>query len=319
MKTKLYLPYTGFTINERSGEEILAQALLSNGPAYKIVVHESPGWRKVQEEILTKEFVEIIDEKESERIKEECDKFFFPVIETLIDTKKIIVKNGTKWPLPPKHITVELRRALSYIIIGNRKKAWIYGDECITEGIDQIDTILANADEIGICEEGMKRVNAFKNLLDSYIVDKIDQLSETKDAQISHHFLDLLDNAHVKELSEYNFRFGIEPEIRKLKRDVKNMVTLTLQNLKHPYLLGSLGLLSYVNKQASVIPASFLILGQALRNVDLREYAPPMKKENLFNIPGMHTFSCSYFNESYPFYVEGRAQGNTQTHISEKM
>lgn len=304
MKTKLYLPYTGFSINEKSGEEKIARALLGNGPAYKIVVHESPGWRKVQEEVLTKDFVEIIDEKESEQIKEECNKFFSPVTELLVDTKKVVVKDGTKWPLPPKFITVELRRALSYIIIGNRKKAWIYGDECITDALDQIDTILANVNEIGICEEGVKRVNALKNLLNSYTTQEIDQLSETRDAQIGHYFFDILDNAKVKELSEYNFRFGIEPEIRKLKRDVKNMVTVALQNLKHPYLIGSLGVLACVDRQAAIIPPAFCVLGHALRNVDFREYAPPMKKEDLLSIiPGVHTFSYNYFNEAYPFYV----------------
>ena len=54
MKTKLYLPYTDFKINDKQGEKILLESLIVNGPAYKIVVHENDEWQRLQdEEILT--------------------------------------------------------------------------------------------------------------------------------------------------------------------------------------------------------------------------------------------------------------------------
>jgi len=70
MKTKLYLPYTDYKINDDQGEQILLETLIANGPAYKIVVHENDEWHRIrEEEILIGDWIEIIPRKESEKIR----------------------------------------------------------------------------------------------------------------------------------------------------------------------------------------------------------------------------------------------------------
>ena len=82
-KTKLYLPYTDFTINDKQGEQRLLDALISNGPAYKVIVHESDEWHRIKDELLLGDRVEIISSKEADQIKEKVDRFFSPVIEDI--------------------------------------------------------------------------------------------------------------------------------------------------------------------------------------------------------------------------------------------
>lgn len=302
MKTKLYLPYTGFTINDKRGEQILLEALISNGPAYKVIVHESDEWNRIKDELPLGDRVEIFSSKKADQIKEEVDRFFSPVIEGIK-----YLKNGNGNPVPSENITVEMRRALSYIVIANRKKAWIYDDEIIKDSFEQIRWIMDNQENININEEGLNRVKAFRDLLQFYNNEEINHLSVTDNATITHDFFDLMDDSSVKDLSESNFNFGIiKSNLRKLKRDVEDKVTTFLQSSKFPYIYGAHSILATLvgtDSLSYMLTASGLI-HHALRKVDLREYAPPMIRENLFSLQSnMDCFSFSYFNYNYPVYV----------------
>lgn len=300
MKTKLYLPYTGFTINDKLGEQILLESLISNGPAYEVIVHESDEWNRIKDELPLGDRIEIISSKKADQIKEEVDQFFSPVIE---DIKYLENENGN--PVPSENMTVELRRALSYIVIANRNKAWIYENEIIKDSFEQIKWIMANREHIN--GEGLNRVKAFRDLLQSYNYEKIKHLSVSDNASVAHDFFDLMDDSSVKDLSESNFNFGIiKNDLRKLKRDVGAKVTTVLQSSKFHYIYGASHILATsagADPSLNCAIGTFELIHHALRKVDLREYAPPIVKENLF-IPQRtkDCFSFSYFNYNYPVY-----------------
>jgi hypothetical protein len=299
-KTKLYLPYTDFTINDKQGEQRLLEALISNGPAYKVIVHESDEWHRIKDELLVGDHVEIISSKEAGQIKDKVDRFFSPVIED------IYLKNGNGNRVASENMTVELRRVLSYIVIASKKKAWIYEDEIIKDSLKEIGYIIDNSKYISY--EGLNRVKALRDLLQSYNYEKIDQLSVSDNKSIAHDFFDFMDDSLAKELSESNFNLGVvKKDIGKLKRDVKDKVTAILQSSKFPYLSGVTGLLTIlldVDPAVSGALSAAGIIQHALRDVDLREYAPPMARENLSTQPGGgELFSFSYFNYTRPVYI----------------
>jgi hypothetical protein len=300
-KTKLYLPYTDFTINDKQGEQRLLEALISNGPAYKVIVHESDEWHRIKDELLVGDRVEIISSKEAGQIKEKVDRFFLPVIE---DIPYLENRNGNRFP--SENMTVDLRRVLSYIVIANKKKAWIYEDEIIKDSLEEIGYIIDNQKYIN--DEGLNRVKALRDLLQSYNYEEIKHLSVSDNKSIAHDFFDFMDDSLAKELSESNFNFGvIKKDIGKVKRDVKDKVTAILQSSKFPYLHGGTGLLTILadaDPKVKVVLAVAGIIKHALRDVDLREYAPPMARENLFTLQGdRELFSFSYFNYTCPVYI----------------
>ena len=300
-KTKLYLPYTDFTINDKQGEQRLLEALISNGPAYKVIVHESEEWHRIKDELLLGDQVEIISSKQADQIKEKVNRFFSPVIEDIP-----YLKDGNGNPVPSENMTVELRRVLSYIMIASKKKAWIYEDEIIKDSLEEIGYIIDN--QKYITGEGLNRVKALRDLLQSYNYEEIKHLAVSDNKSIAHDFFDFMDDSLAKELSESNFNFGIiKKDIGKLKRDVNDNVTAILQSSKFPYLSGGMGFLTSLvgaDTVVSIVLSAAGIIQHALRDVDLREYAPPMARENLFTLQGdRELFSFSYFNYTCPVYI----------------
>lgn len=257
--------------------------------------------KRNQDKILTKDWVEIISSSEADRIKEEAKQFFLPVTESI---KDLVNERGIRES--PENITAALRRALSYIIIANKKKAWIYGDEIIEDSLEQIGVIIKYQEYIS--NEGLNRVKTFRNLLQSYNCEEIDQLSVSDNPSIAHDFFDFMDDSLVNDLSESNFNFGlIEKDLGKLKRDIKEYVTTILQSSKLPYITGGMGLLTSFVDYRALGPTIATVLGlisHHLRNVDLREYAPPMKREDLFSLVSKGgSFSYSEFNHEYKVLI----------------
>jgi len=301
MKTELYLPYTKFKINDKDGERILLEALIANGPAYKIVVHENEEWEKLQEEILIGDWIDIVTDNEAREIKEECKNFFLPVIEDI----PYLVDNENR-RIPTENIISNLNRALSYIIIANRKKAWIYGDDIIGDAKKDIKWFYENKESIP--EDGFKRIEAFNVFLNAYQQDKHNCLSLINDPNISHDFFDILDISLVEELSEKGFQFGLLGyKYEMLERDVKDLITKILHNKTLPYLLNGMGFLSSICNYPDVgmLTSSLGIISHALRDVDLREYAPPMGKDNIFSlIKFTGSFEIGFFNMEYKFFKD---------------
>ena len=69
MKTNLYIPFTDFIINNIDGQKILYENLVQSGPAYKLIVHESPSWIKLKEELGLEKTIDIISDKKAKDYK----------------------------------------------------------------------------------------------------------------------------------------------------------------------------------------------------------------------------------------------------------
>lgn len=126
--------------------------------------------------------------------------------------------------------------------------------------------------------------------------------------RMAHDFFDFMDDSLVNDLSESNFNFGlIGKDLGKLKRDIKEYVTTILQSSKLPYITGGMGLLTSFVDYRALGPTIDTVLGlisHHLRNVDLREYAPPMKREDLFSLVSKGgSFSYSEFNHEYKVLI----------------
>ena len=69
MKTSLYIPFSDFILNNVDGQKILYENLVQSGPAYKLIVHESPSWIKQKEELSLNKTIEIISAEQAEDYK----------------------------------------------------------------------------------------------------------------------------------------------------------------------------------------------------------------------------------------------------------
>lgn len=271
MKTKLYLPYTDYKINDKQGEQILLEALIANGPAYKIVAHENDEWHRIQDEdILSGDWIEIITKEEAEKIKEEVEMFFIPAIEGMM-----VDDPNYDFPVPADNIIYGLKKALSYIMIANKKKAWIYGDEIIEDAKNDVRWFKINKKHID--PEGYDRTIAFNDFIESYESNNLNHLSMIHNPNISHDFFDLVDDTLVKDLSEKGFNFGaLGHKYNILERDIKQTVTDIIQSKKIPYLIRGAGILASCHGDPSVgsFISSLGIISHKLRNVDVT-YSPP--------------------------------------------
>jgi hypothetical protein len=310
-RTKLYLPYTGFQINDGRGEQILLESLIANGPSYKIVVHENPEWHRLQEEeILIGDWIEIITNEEANTIKAEVERFFSPLIEGLY------VNDGNyQHPIPAVNQIMYMKKALSYILIASKRKAWIYGDEIIADAMKEVNWFIENKNNIR--EDEFFRVTAFNDLLSSYTQSHFSHLSMIDNPNILHDFLDVMDNALVQNLSEMGYSIGsIGYDFNILERDIRASITNILHSRTTPYLIGGAGIITSVLPDPNIGRAvtSLGIISHGLRNVDLRDYAPPMRKEELFIFPRYaHSFSIKYFNNDYQVFLPPKPPLRRQT------
>lgn len=117
LRTSLYIPFVDFQINDMDGQKILYENLVESGPAYKLIVHESPSWLEIRDKMPG--MIQIISGEEAENYKQIVNKFFSPITEA---AQYYIVNNNK---VPMENLTIDLRRALSYILIAHDYKARI--------------------------------------------------------------------------------------------------------------------------------------------------------------------------------------------------
>lgn len=303
MKTTVYIPFTDFTINNKRGELQVFESLVQNGPAYRLIVHESPEWFKIRESLSNEKAIEILPREQEEEFTEKAKAFFLPVIE---DVGSFFCWKGDNRLIPSENLTSDLRRALSYILIAHDYKARIYEDEILCDSLREIDIIKNSQENVAFSKESLKRIEAFKKLILAYEARSIDSLSVNEDTRIFHDFMDLLDNAEVKRLSEKNYLFGIlEINKEKLVRDIREVITGIAKSKPLPYVLTvpSSILIYYITR--SLDPLKGIVADVALdwalnyfcdriKGLDLREYAPPIQRPNLFNYGKRVVNSLSY-------------------------
>ncbi len=304
MKTNLYLPMIGFRVNNDDGNILIYENLIQSGPAYKLIVHESPSWFEIKDKMPSGDMIEIITIEKAEEYKEKVDRFFAPISEAIRPYAQT----------HPDNLTMDLRRALSYILIAHDYKARIYGGSILKEKYEFSNSLRQLGKRVP--EECIKRVEFVETLLNNYRPESIERLSINKDPRIYNDLMDLLDNEEIQLLSEKNALLGtidIKKDI--LIREIKEFVTNVVQQKLLTYIvMAPLLTISFLSKTPvqSFIPYLTGFGNELIRNLDLREYAPPIQDHHLFTygmtdmngIFSMSSFIYTWFNYSYRWNVE---------------
>lgn len=303
MKTSLYLPILGFTVNKEDGTKLIYENLVQSGPAYKLVVHESESWLNLKDELPKKDTIEIISQKQSDEYKEIAHRFFAPISDKLSYNPD---KNGIQ--SLSVNITLNLRRALSYILIANDYKARIYDNSILQEDYNMTPFLKRHQDVFS--EEEICRVEFVEQIMNGYRTEPINTITMNQDSRTFNKVLELWDNEQIGYLSELNHKFGmLNVHKESLKRDIKTKITEIIQNKWFPYITGGITLaLSYHYSLTNIEPIlswSSSILAEQLSSYDFRKYLPPIQDARLFSFAkeSMGVFMYTWFNYEYTWAV----------------
>ena len=307
MTTSLYIPFTEFVINNEDGQKILYENLVQSGPAYKLIVHESPSWLEIKDKMPKRDMVEILSDKKAQEYKGLVDRFFSPVS----DNFKYYEANG-RIELT-ENLTLELRRALSYILIAHDFKARIYDHTIIGYTSKLSDRLLNTNKKEGkdiFPEEGIKRVKFVENLISGYKTESIPTLSINKDPRIFHDLMDLLDKEEIRMLSEKNQLFGVPKVVKDiLVRDIQEGITQIMKHQWFPYLTKAAAITISIIYSESDMDRILIHLSEGgaklLSRFDFRKVAPPFQDPQLFEYGKADTVSLSYkpFNYDYKILI----------------
>ena len=300
MKTTLYLPFKNFLINNKDGTTVIYESLIRNGPSYNLVVHESESWNQLRDSLPDKKIIKIISKKEEEIILESTDRYFSSITERI----PYIEINGEKHP--PKQLTTDFNRALSYFYIGHRYKARILDDDFISN----VNLGLSNTlKEKKFSEEDVQKIALIEGLISGYKKEEVSTLSVNNDKRIINDLLNLLEVDEIKTLSELNYNYGlISVKKDQLTRNVKELITDILQKeylkyiIKAPFLIAS-----FYTSSKYLFALSFTgdILSNFLKGCDFREYAPPIDCDPIINNFSIEEglYMYEYFNnKAHVFY-----------------
>jgi len=292
--TNVYLPYLNFKLDEKNGEKTLIEYFMANGPTDNIVVHDNEEWRRIKDNKLIGDWIDIIEEKEMEEARMEALKFFAPLYEGIP-----YVTDGNDNKLAPNMLVRQCSRMLSYIILSHKHNAWIYCKNLIIECNNELRNIKNQAEYLS--EEGIERIGYFDNFINSYHFDEIKQLTVAEDAKTFDKFYDAFDDAMISQLSNTNYNFGVlKYRFDKLKRDVNYYVTEICNSEETSYFIEGCGTLASVllkREEIEMLTKIISYLSKYLRGVDLNEYAPPIKQEDWFWTNYAKLFELKYFND----------------------
>jgi len=301
MKTKLYLPIIGFIVNNQHGEEILFENLVQSGPAYQLIVHESPAWHDIRDRLPDPNLLDIISENKANEYKSIVNGFFSPIHEA---APYYVDNDGRKNPI--SNLTMELRRALSYILIGYDYKARIYESDILRPGVP-LSQILLKQKEV-FSEEAIDRVKFVENLLAGYKRDFVDSISANSDSRLFSDLLYILDHEKIELLSEKNSLFG-HLSVRKdiLKRDIKRLINFILKEEFLPLIVTAPTIpLAYYENEPRILPVLHfisLLAGKILKNYKFNEFIPPIQNTRLFLMgEESGSFRYTWFNYSFSFF-----------------
>jgi len=291
-------------INHENGEKALYENLVQSGPAYRLIVHESPSWLEIKDKMPNTEMIEILSDKKAQEYKGTVDRFF-----ALITEASPTVEISGRLT-PTENLTTDLRRMLSYVLIAHDYKARIYEDDILQLELP-LSSILKPS---GIfSEEAIRRVEFVENLVNGYKKDAITTISINNDSRIFHDLMDLLKISEIEVLSESNYLFGVvKAEKDMVKRDIKEKTTEIIKNKYFPYLAGGVTLaLSYISSLREMEAILSLLTGvgaEFLSKYDFREYAPPVQDPQLFRLgkEDMGVFSYQPFNYEYKILIPKR-------------
>jgi hypothetical protein len=291
-------------MNDKDGQRLLYENLVQSGPAYKLIVHESPAWLEIKNEMFWHEAVEIIPDKKAEEYKQLVNKFFQPITDAV---PYYTVGNQRH---PTMNLITDLRRALSYILIAHDYKARIYEDDILKQEYTLSDLLKRNREAFS--EEAISRVEFVENLIKGYQTDNVPTLSINKDPRIFNDIMDLLSKEEIKLLSDKNYLFGIL-SVKKdiLQREIRELLTKIVKNEWFPYVAQATGLaLSYYPNFGPMEKSLSFLAGlgaKILSKYDFSEYAPPIQSPRLLelekNPKDINFFSYTPFNYEVSIFV----------------
>lgn len=295
-------------MNNLNGQKILYENLVQSGPAYKLVVHESPQWLEIKDKMPKADMIEIISDKKAQEYKDIVNNFFSPISEN------IPYYNSGKERMPTENLTANLRRALSYILIAHDYKATIYEDAIINniKSGPNLSVRLSNTNtkqkQVIFSEDIIRRIKFMENLILGYKTENVDTLSVNRDSRIFNDLIDLLNKEQIKTLSEQFHLFGVANISKDLLiRNIKEGITQVLKSEWFPYLVGGTVIsLSYYYSLLELEPALSYLTGlgaKILGKFDFREYAPPIQNPQLFRFGNKQFSSFSYTPFNYEFEI----------------
>jgi len=308
LRNRLYIPFINFQLNNLDGQKILYENLVQSGPAYKLVVHESPQWLEIKDKMPNADMIEIILDKKAQEYKNMVNDFFSPISENAP------YYSSGKERMPTENLTTDLRRALSYVLIAHDYEATIYEDEIIRDikSEPKLSVRLSNTNteqgKVIFSEDIINRVKFVENLILGYKTENVDTISVNKDARIFNDLIDLLDKEQIKTLSEQFHLFGLVNVTKDLLiHNIKDRITQILKNEWFPYLVGGTSIsLSYYYSKLDLEPALTLLSevgAKILSKFDFREYAPPIQAPKLFELGKERFNSFSYTPFNYEFKI----------------
>lgn len=290
--TSLYIPLTDFTINDKDGFRILYENLIQSGPAYRLIVHDSPTWHQIRDQTENPERLTILSEKEANYYKELSKDFFAPITQAAPYYED---KQGKK---SMANLTADLCRALSYILIAHDYKARIFEDD-ILEYYNPLESLEKN----GFSEDCVNRVKFVDSLLKGYKRNNISTILINKNVADFQTVQKILAQTEIAELSGLSYLFGVlEVKKDQLKQNIKEKMTTIFQNEWFPYALsGGVLCLSYYYSLDYIRPALVFLAGlggHALGKFDFKEYIPPIQDSRIITLcakQGTSLFSYSTF------------------------
>jgi hypothetical protein len=301
----LYIPFINLKINDQKGEKILYENLVQSGPAYTLVVHESPAWLEIRDKMPWPEMIKVISKERAEEYKELVRRFFSPISEAV---PYYIGKDGQKYPID--NLATDLRRALSYVLIAHDYKARIFEDDILE--IPNLSEMLMKSDVFS--DEAIKSAQFVENLIAGYKKDCIEALSVNQDARVFNDLMKLLREEEVRALSEKNSLFGVVIAKKNiLKIEIQELLTKIVRNEWFPYLTKGavISLCYYASLENMMAPLILLsdIGTKVLSKYDFKQYAPPIQDPKLFRFAAKETigfFSYEPFNYEVKIFVPPR-------------
>lgn len=86
MTSSLYVPLSHFEIlkpHKEEGLKLIYENLVQSGPAYKLVVHDSPEWVALKDKLPWPEMIEIIPNRKAEEYVKTAHEFVVPIMSSL--------------------------------------------------------------------------------------------------------------------------------------------------------------------------------------------------------------------------------------------
>jgi hypothetical protein len=282
-------------IDRKIASRRIYDSIMESGPSYKLIVHESPTWLSIKDELSNKNLIEIISKKKGQEYIEIVDRYFAPVSE--IGQIKV---NGTVKDLA-YNLIINHRKYLTYLLIAQEHSARI-GD-LVSPSIELISKSLEASGDL-FSEEAIIKTKFVETIINSYNLLNIPSFSTNGKIENFNELQSILDNEKIKFYSEMNYRFCYYKSRKDaLIHQLRDVGTEILQDKLLPlFLISTFTPLRYFEGTPNyfyLLQTFTGILALFLRDQDFRLKAPPFQKLNYWDIDDSGALSYTQFNYIY--------------------